>query len=328
MAEMMEAILAHAPGGPEVLELGSVERPVAAAGELLIEVHASGLNGADLAQRQGSYPPPKGASEILGLEASGVVAAVGEGVSGFATGDRVCALLTGGGYARYCAVPAVQAARLPSGVDFIQGTSLLETLCTVWLNVFEIGQLKTDESLLVHGGTSGIGTAAIQLATLAGAKVWSTTGSAEKVKLCLESGAEQAINYHEADFAEVIRESGEAMDVVLDIVGGDYFEQNLRCMGTHGRMIVIAIKGGRYGKIDLGRLLMRNLSVQGSTLRSKPVAEKAALVSAVQQRVWPMIADGSYRIIVDSVYPASKAAEAHRHMESGRHMGKIVLNWD
>lgn len=328
MSETMDAILHSEPGGPEVLEMGTAARPVPDVGQVLIEVHASGLNGADLAQRQGVYPPPKGASEILGLESSGIIAALGEGVSELAVGDRVCALLTGGGYARYCVAPSGQVAPMPENLDFIQGASLLETLCTVWLNVLEIGELKARQNLLVHGGTSGIGTTAIQLAKLRGAKVWATAGSEEKTGLCLKLGVEQAINYREADFAEVIRESGNAMDVILDIVGGDCFEQNLKCLNTNGRMIVIAVKGGRYGKIDIGRLLMRNLSVHGSTLRAKPVAEKTALVKAVRDNVWPLIEDGSYRIVIDSVFPASNAADAHRHMESGKHMGKIVLAWD
>lgn len=323
----MKAIL-PATGGPDALRLGDMPRPSPAFGEVLIEVHASGLNGADLAQRQGSYPPPKGASEILGLEVAGVVAALGEGVDRLSVGQRVCALLTGGGYAQYCVAPVGQVAPLPEAVTFIQGAALMETLCTVWLNVFELGRLEAGETLLVHGGSSGIGTAAIQLAVLHGAKVWTTAGSDEKTRLCMELGASRAVNYRTEDFAEAIKAGGGGIDVVLDYIGGDYFEANMKCLNPEGRMVVIAFKGGRFGKVDLGRMLMRNLSVQGSTLRSKPVARKAALVAAVRDHVWPAIESGAYRIVVDSVFPADQAAAAHRHMEAGTHMGKIVLAWD
>jgi putative PIG3 family NAD(P)H quinone oxidoreductase len=279
---------------------------------VLIEVKASGLNGADLAQRQGAYPPPKGASPLIGLEAAGIVVELGEGVEEFSVGDRVCALLAGGGYAQYCVAPAGQVAPLPAKASFVEGAALLETLCTVWLNVFEIGHLKENETFLVHGGTSGIGTAAIQLAAHHGARVWATAGSAEKAALCLQLGGHRAINYREESFDEIIRDSGEGIDVILDYIGGDYIEANVRCLNAGGRMVVIAFKGGR----------------SGSTLRSKPVAFKAGLVSAVRRKVWPMIEDGSYRIVIDSVFPAEQAAEAHAHMESGRHAGKIVLNWE
>lgn len=324
----MMAILAAAPGGPEVLKLTEVARPVPGEGEVLIEVKASSLNGADLAQREGTYPPPKGASEILGLEVAGVVAGLGPGAAGFELGDKVCALLTGGGYAQYCVAPIGQVAPLPAGLGFVEGAALLEALCTVWLNVFDLGGLKAGENFLVHGGTSGIGTAAIQLATNCGARTWTTAGSEKKVKLCLELGATRAINYREQDFSTIIRESGEGIDVVLDYIGGDYFEANLKCLNAGGRMLVIAFKAGRFGKIDLGRVLMRNISVEGSTLRSKPVSHKAELVAAVRREVWPAIEAGSYRVVIDSIFPVEQAAEAHARMESGEHMGKIVLSWD
>jgi NADPH:quinone reductase len=324
----MMAILPAVPGGPEVLKLGEAPVPVPGEGEVLIEVKASGLNGADLAQRQGTYAPPKGAPEILGLEVAGVVAALGPGASGFEIGDRACALLTGGGYAQYCVAPAGQVAPLPAGLGFIEGAALMEALCTVWLNVFDLGGLSAGETFLVHGGASGIGNAAIQLAALHGARVWTTAGSETKTRLCLDLGAARAINYREQDFAKVIRESGEQIDVILDYIGGDYFEANVKCLDAGGRMIVIAFKGGRFGKIDLGRMLMRNISVQGSTMRSKPITRKAALVATVRREVWHAIEAGSYRVIVDSVFPAADAAKAHAYMETGSHMGKIVLAWD
>jgi NADPH2:quinone reductase len=323
----MKAILASAAGGPETLALGDAPTPAIGAGEVLIKVATSGLNGADLAQRQGLYPAPKGASEIIGLEVAGTITAVADDVSGFSVGDRVCALLAGGGYAQYCVAPSGHVLPLPKGVGFVEGAALMEALCTVWLNVFELGELKDGETLLVHGGTSGIGTAAIQLSALRGHKVWTTAGTPQKVELCKDLGATNAINYRTQDFAQSIKDSGEGVDVILDMVGGDYFEANMRCLKPGGRMIIIAFKGGRFGKVDLGRLLTRNIVVRGSTLRSKPDAMKTALVGAVRNVAWPLIESGGFRIVVDRVFPAADAAQAHAYMESGQHMGKIVLDW-
>lgn len=323
----MKAILASAVGGPECLVLGEAPVPAIGPGEVLIEVATSGLNGADLAQRQGIYAPPKGVSNVIGLEVAGTVAALGGDVTGVSVGDRVCALLAGGGYAQYCAASAGHIRPLPKGLTFSEGASLMETLCTVWLNIFELGELKSGETLLIHGGTSGIGTTAIQLAALRGHEVWTTAGTQEKVDLCMDLGATRAVNYRQEDFAQVLKDAGVGVDVVLDLVGGDYFEANLRCLKPGGRMIVIAFKGGRFGKIDLGRLLMRNIVVRGSTLRSKSDTEKAALVGSMHHAVWPLIESGAFRVVIDSVFPAADAAKAHAYMESGQHMGKIVLDW-
>lgn len=324
----MKVVIATSEGGPEVLSIAECPSPTPGKGEVLIEVRASGLNGADLAQRKGLYPPPPGASEILGLEVSGVVTGLGEGASGFSVGDKVCALLTGGGYAQLCVVPASQVAPLPNGLSFAQGAGLMETLCTVWLNVVEIGQLKEGETFLVHGGASGIGTAAIQLASSLGAKVLATAGSDKKAQLCRELGASLAINYREKSFSEEIRSSRQGVDLILDMVGGSYFEQNMKCLNAGGRMIVIAFQGGRFGQIDLGRLLIRNIQIRGSTLRSRPVEEKAALVKAVRENVWPLIENGTYKVVIDSTFSPEEVGDAHRHMESSSHMGKIVLIWE
>jgi putative PIG3 family NAD(P)H quinone oxidoreductase len=307
----MRAIEIAGKGGPEVLK--RVERPMPepGPGEVQIAIAAAGINGADLAQRNGVYPPPEGASDLPGLEVSGTISRLGEGVTGFVVGDKVAALLTGGGYAQYCTAPAGQVLSLPQNVDMIAGAAVMETLATVWANVFEAGRLKAGETLLVHGGTSGIGTTAIQLAKLMGAKVFATCGSAEKARHCLQLGAERAINYKTENFAEIIRSEVGGVDVILDIIGGPYLGDNVRSLARGGRLVFIAFNGG--------------LTVTGSTLRSKPVAEKARLVAAMREEIWPLLASGAFKPVIDSCFPLEQAADAHRHMETSAHIGKIVL---
>lgn len=322
---MMRAVEIVGKGGPEVLRL--VERPVPepGPGEVQIKIAAAGLNGADLAQRRGVYPPPEGASDLPGLEVAGTISKLGEGVTGLAEGQRVCALLTGGGYAQYCTVPAGQVLVLPENVDFISGAGLIETTATVWANVFEAGALKLGETFCVHGGTSGIGTTAIQLARLVGARVVTTCGSAEKAERCRDLGADRAINYRNEDFAAIVREELGGVDVILDIIGGPYLADNIRILKPGGRLVFIAFSGGRMGELDIARVMMNRLTITGSTLRSRPIAEKARLVAAVRERVWPLLASGAFRPVIDSTFPLEQAAEAHRYMETSRHMGKIIL---
>ena len=322
---MMRAVEIAGKGGPEVLRL--VERPVPepGPGEVQIKIAAAGLNGADLAQRRGVYPPPEGASDLPGLEVAGTISKLGEGVAGLAEGQRVCALLTGGGYAQYCTVPAGQVLVLPEDVDFISGAGLIETTATVWANVFEAGALKLGETFFVHGGTSGIGTTAIQLARLFGARVVATCGSAEKAERCRDLGADRAINYRNEDFAAILREELGGVDVILDIIGGPYLADNIRILKPGGRLVFIAFSGGRRGELDIARVMMNRLTITGSTLRSRPIAEKARLVAAVRERVWPLLVSGAYQPVIDSTFPLEQAAEAHRYMETSRHMGKIIL---
>lgn len=321
----MRAIEINGKGGPEVLRL--VERPVPrpGPGEVQIRVAAAGVNGADLAQRRGVYPPPEGASDLPGLEVAGTISAIGEGVEGLALGERVCALLVGGGYAEFCTVPADQVLHLPQNIDTIDGAGIIETATTVWANVFEAGRLQAGEKLLVHGGASGIGTTAIQLAKLMGATVFATCGSDEKAKRCRDLGADRAINYKTESFAEVIRAEAGGVDVILDIIGGPYLGDNIGSLARGGRLVFIAFSGGRMGELDIARVMMNRLTVTGSTLRSRPVAEKARLIAAVREHVWPLLASGVFRPVIDSRFPLKKAADAHRHMETSGHVGKIVL---
>lgn len=322
----MRAIEIAGKGGPEVLRPTRRPKPEPGPGEVLIAVAAAGLNGADLAQRKGGYPPPAGASDLPGLEVAGTIAALGEGATGFAMGDRVCALLAGGGYAEYVVVPAGHVLPLPESLGFPEGAALIETICTVWTNVFEDARLAPGEHLLVHGGTSGIGTTAIQMARLHGARVTVTVGSAEKAEAALRLGADRAINYREDDFAAVIRaETDKGVDVILDIVGGPYLPQNLKALAPRGRLAIIAFSGGRTGELDFARVMLNRLQIIGSTLRSRSAAEKTALVAAVRERVWPWVMEGRFRPVVDSTFPLDRASEAHEHMESSRHIGKIVL---
>ena len=324
---MMTAIEIERPGGPEVLR--AVERPVPepGPGEVLVQVEAAGVNRPDLMQRLGKYPPPPGASDIPGLEIAGTIVSVAEGASRWHPGDRICALVSGGGYAEYCAAPAIQCLPIPEGLNAIAAAAIPETFFTVWTNVFERGRLAAGERLLVHGGASGIGTTAIQLARAFGAIVFATAGSDDKCEACRSLGAAVAINYRTQDFAEVVRSetSAAGVDVILDIVGGDYFPRNIECLARHGRLVQIGLMGGPRAELNLRAVLDRRLTITGSTLRARSVAEKGALAREVETHVWPLLAAGRVAPVIDRVFPLTQAAEAHRRLESGEHVGKVVL---
>ncbi|WP_017606567.1 NAD(P)H-quinone oxidoreductase [Nocardiopsis alkaliphila] len=321
----MHAIRITEPGGPEVLAWSEVPDPILQEGEVLVDVAATAVNRADVSQRQGAYPPPPGASEYPGLECSGSIVELGPGVEGWSVGDQVCALLSGGGYAERVAVPAGQLLPIPEGVGLVEAAALPEVACTVWSNLVMVGGLKAGETVLVHGGGSGIGTFAIQFARALGARVAVTAGSREKLERCRELGAEITIDYRTEDFTERVRAEGGA-DLVLDIMGGSYLDGNLRSLATNGRLVIIGLMGGRRSEIDLGRMLAKRLSVQATTLRSRPAPEKAMIVSGVLEQVWPLVEDGSIRPVVDRTLPLRDAAEAHRVMESSAHTGKILLS--
>ena len=323
----MTAIEIAAPGAPEVLTPRVRPVPGAQAGEVLLRVSAAGVNRPDVMQRQGSYPPPPGASDIPGLEVAGEVVALGAGVEGLALGDRVCALVSGGGYAQYCAVPAPQCLPVPEGLSDEEAAALPETFFTVWTNVFERGALASGERFLVHGGSSGIGTTAIQLAHAFGASVYATAGSDEKCAACRALGAKEAFNYREQDFVAALREAsaGAGVDLILDMVGGDYLSRNLKCLAPGGRLVQIALLRGAKTEINLAPLMMKRLTLTGSTLRPRSVAEKAQIAAALHRRVWPLIAAGRIRPVMHATFPLEEASEAHRLMESGAHIGKIVL---
>ncbi|WP_196259376.1 NAD(P)H-quinone oxidoreductase [Pelagibacterium limicola] len=325
MTALMRAVEISEPGGPEVLQL--VERPVPVPGpeEICIAVAAAGVNGADLAQRRGAYPPPQGASDLPGLEVAGTVHTLGEGVSGFEIGERVCALLTGGGYAQYCVVPKDHVLPLPSNIDLVEGAGLIETAATVWANVFEAGRLVKGETLIVHGGAGGIGTTAIQLAKALGAKVIVTCSGPEKAARCQALGADRAIDYRSEDFTDVLRNEFGGADVVLDIIGGPYLEGNIKALKPGGRLVFIAFGGGRHGQLDIARVMMNGLTLTGSTLRSRSLAEKARLLAEVKAWIWPLLETGQFKPIIDSRWPLEQAADAHRHIESKLHFGKVIL---
>jgi len=322
---MMRAIAVTEPGGPEVMVVGEQPVPQLNGGELLVKVAAAGVNRADCMQRRGDYPPPPGASEILGLEVSGTVAALGEGVSGWQVGDPVCALLAGGGYAEYCAVPAPQCLPAPVGVDLVDAAALPEVALTVWTNVFERGGLMPGETLLVHGGSSGIGTMAIQLASALGATVFVTAGSIEKCDACEALGAAHAFNYREVDFVEAVRSVAGGVDVVLDMVGGPYLDSNLNLLNLDGRLVIIALMGGAQAEINLATLMRRRLIVTGTTLRARTIEQKGAVVDAVRARVWPLVESGRVRPVIHRRWLWSEAADAHRVMEASTHIGKLLL---
>lgn len=315
-------------GAPEVLK--PTKRPVPAPGhdEVLIKVEAAGVNRPDVMQRTGGYPPPPGAPDYPGLEVAGTVAAKGEGVHQFAVGDRVMALVAGGGYAEYCVAPEGQCLTVPASLDMVHAAAVPETYFTVWTNMFERGRLQGGESVLIHGGSSGIGTTAIQLAKAFGARVAATSGSEGKAELCRQIGAETAINYKTEEFASIVRERHGGANVVLDIIGGPYLEGNIRAMAPKGRLVFIAFNQGRMGQLDIARVMMNGLTVTGSTLRSRPLAEKARLVSEVREKVWPLVESGSFKPVIDQVFPLAEATAAHVRMESGSHMGKIILTLD
>ena len=315
------------PGGPEVLKPAERPDPVPGPGEVLIGVAAAGLNRPDVLQRRGAYPPPPGASDIPGLEVAGTVAAVGAGVEGWRTGDAVCALVSGGGYATMCVAPAPQCLRVPATLDLVAAAAIPETFFTVWTNVFDRGRLQAGETALFHGGTSGIGTTAIQLATVRGATVFATAGSDEKVRACEALGARRAINYRTEDFVDVVREvtGGKGVDLILDIMGGSYVNRNLAALAVDGRLVQIGLMGGETASVDLRRVLGRRLTITGSTLRPRPVAEKGAIAAALAREVWPLLEAGTIKPIVFKTFPLAEAAAAHRLMESSEHVGKIVL---
>ncbi len=318
------------PGGPEVLVASERPRPTARADEVLIKVAAAGVNRPDAMQRRGGYPPPPGASDIPGLEVAGTIAEVGSSVDGWQQGDRVCALVAGGGYAEYCIAPAPQCLPFPRGLEVVGAAAIPETFFTVWTNVFERGRLQPGESILVHGGSSGIGTAAIQLARARGSRVFATAGTAEKCAACERLGAERAIDYRQGDFVTGIRDltAGRGVDVILDMVGGDYLQRNLECLAPAGRLVQIAMLGGARAQINLAPVLQRRLTITGSTLRPRSVAEKGAIAAALREQVWPLFESGAIAPVIYRTFPLRDAAAAHQLLESGVHIGKIVLTVD
>ncbi|WP_371598694.1 NAD(P)H-quinone oxidoreductase [Streptomyces sp. NBC_00564] len=323
----MYAITIPEPGGPEALVWDEVPDPVPGEGEVLVEVVASAVNRADLLQRQGFYNPPPGASPYPGLECAGRIVGIGPGVSGWTVGDEVCALLAGGGYAEKVAVPAGQLLPVPEGLDLRRAAALPEVTCTVWSNVFMVSHLRPGETLLVHGGSSGIGTMAIQLAKAVGAKVAVTAGTKEKLDFCAELGADILINYREQDFVEEIERAtdGAGADVILDNMGAKYLDRNVRALAVNGRLAIIGMQGGVKGELNIATLLGKRAAVTATSLRIRPVEEKAAIVAAVREHVWPLIASGHVRPIVDRELPMNDAAEGHRVLEGSGHIGKVLL---
>ncbi|MGW2367339.1 NAD(P)H-quinone oxidoreductase [Streptomyces sp. NPDC001667] len=340
----MYAMTIPVPGGPDALVWAEVPDPVPGPGEVLIDVVASAVNRADILQRQGFYDPPPGASPYPGLECSGRIAALGPGVHGWAVGDEVCALLSGGGYAERVAVPVGQVLPVPDGVSVVDAAGLPEATCTVWSNlfgwfdggsltssnVFMVAHLRPGETLLVHGGGSGIGTMAVQLAKAVGARVAVTAGSRDKLERCRELGADILIDYREQDFVEELAKvtGGVGADVILDIVGAKYLARNVDALAVNGRLVIIGLQGGRKAELDLGTLLTKRAAVMGTSLRGRPLAEKATIVAAVREHVWPLIAGGRVRPVVDRTMPLREAAEAHRVLEESSHVGKVLLTTD
>jgi putative PIG3 family NAD(P)H quinone oxidoreductase len=323
----MRAVVVTDPGGPEVLEVQDVPDPEPKAGEVLIRVAAAAINRADLLQRQGNYPPPHGAPPYLGMECSGTIVALGDSVAGWSVGDEVCALLAGGGYAELVAAPVGQLMPVPAGVALVDAAALPETTCTVWSMAFGAGRLQPGESLLVHGGTSGIGTMAIQLAHQRGARVFATAGTPRKVGFCRELGADVAINYRDEVFDErvLVETSGTGVDVILDNMGAAYLPRNVRTLAVGGRLIVLGLQGGRKGELDLGALLAKRATVHAAGLRARSPQQKAGIVAETQHAVWPMIEAGSVRPIIDRILTLDDATEAHRLVESSEHIGKVLL---
>lgn len=314
-------------GGPEVLKGGERPRPVLGAGDVLIEVHAAGVNRPDCYQRQGHYPPPPGASDLLGLEVSGIVAARGPEVSRWKEGDRLCALLSGGGYAEYVAAPEGQCLPIPADFDFVQAAALPETFFTVWTNLIDGGRLKSGETVLIHGGSGGIGTTAIQMAHLLGARVFTTVGKRESVALCERLGAERVILYKEEEFVAIVKAltQEKGVDLILDMVGGAYFPRNLEALAMKGRLVQIATVQGAKVELDLRKMMFKRLVLTGSTLRGRSVEEKTELARALEKEIWPWLEGGRIKPVIYKTFPLEKAGEAHALMESGRHIGKIVL---
>ena len=325
--EEMTAIEISQPGPPDVLRATTRPVPQPAPGEVLVRVEAAGVNRPDVLQRLGQYPPPAGASDIPGLEIAGVIVAIHPGVIRWRVGDRVCALVAGGGYAEYCVAPAVQCLPIPPNMNAIAAAAVPETFFTVWTNLFRRGALRSGERVLIHGGSSGIGTTAIQLAHALGAIVFATAGSEEKCEACRRLGARLAINYRTTDFVEAVQRetSGAGVDVVLDIIGADYFAKNVECLALEGRLVQIGLLGGARTSIDLGRVMRRRLTITGSTLRVRTAEEKGALARDLEANVWPLLSAGQVAPVLDRTFPLTAAAEAHRRIEASEHIGKIVL---
>ena len=316
------------PGAPDMLRPAKRPLPKPGAGEILVKVEAAGVNRPDVAQRQGSYPPPPGASDIPGLEIAGTVAVLGAGAGRFKLGDKVCALVTGHGYAEYCPAPEAQCLKVPKGLSMIEAAAVPETYFTVWTNLFDRGHLKRGESVLIHGGTSGIGTTAIQLAREFGAApIFTTAGSAEKCKAAEKLGATRAIDYKNEDFVKVVKEAtaGRGVDLILDMVCGPYVPRNLSALAIEGRVVIIALLGGNMSEVNFGVLMMKRLTVTGSTLRARSVEQKGAIAQSLQREVWPLLEAGKLKPVIYKTFPLAQAAEAHRLMESSEHIGKIVL---
>jgi NADPH2:quinone reductase len=329
---VMQAVEISAFGAPDVLRLAERPVPVAGAGEVLIRVSASGVNRPDVLQRTGNYPVPPGASDIPGLEVAGVIEsgdAAAMAAAGLKAGDRVCALVAGGGYAQWCVAPVGQCLPVPEGLDDIAAASLPETFFTVWSNVFDRGRLQAGETLLVQGGTSGIGVTAIQMAKAMGARVIATAGSDDKCAACLSLGADHAINYKTQDFVATVAEltGKEGVNVILDMVAGAYVGREIECLAEDGRLVIIAVQGGVNAEINAGLVLRRRLTITGSTLRPRPVAFKAAIAASLRTQVWPLLAQGRIKPVIHQVFPAGQAAQAHALMESNQHIGKLVLSW-
>jgi len=325
--QQMNAITISEPGDADVMQLTSVTTPTPAAAEVLIRVAAAGINRPDVMQRQGMYPPPPGAPDILGLEVSGSVVAVGEAVTQFEIGDQICALVAGGGYAQYCIASEPLCLRIPENMDMVAAAALPETYFTVWTNIFERGALKSGESLLVHGGSSGIGTTAIQLAKQFGARVFITAGSDEKCQACIDLGADAAINYRSEDFVERIKAltDGQGVNLILDIVGGDYLPRNLKCLAVDGRLVQIALQHGPKVEMNLLPVMLKRLTITGSTLRPRSIEEKSQIADALRDQVWPLLDSAAVRPLIHATFALGEAAEAHRMMELSQHIGKIVL---
>jgi NADPH:quinone reductase len=323
----MNAVAITTPGGPDVLKLTQLPTPGPGAGQLLVKVAAAGINRPDLAQRAGLYPPPPGHSPLPGLEIAGEVVEAGAGTTRWKAGDMVCALVNGGGYAEYCVAEETSALPAPAGFDMVRAAALPETFFTVWNNVFERGHLAAGEWLLVHGGSSGIGTTAIQLAKAFGARVIATAGSADKCQACLDLGADKAINYKTEDFVAAAKAAtgGKGVDVILDMVGGEYTDKNIAMAAEDGRIVQIATLGGVEAKVNLARLMMKRLTLTGSTLRPRTREVKAGFARALEEKVWPLLAAGKVRVVMDSTFPLAEAAAAHRRLETSQHIGKVVL---
>ncbi len=327
LPETMCVIEIKSPGGPETLVPALRPLPKPAKGEILVRVAAAGVNRPDVLQRQGGYPPPKGASDIPGLEIAGTVVAIGEGVTRWREGEEICALVAGGGYAEFCTVPEPQALPIPAGLDLVGAAALPETFFTVWTNLFERARLASGETLLVHGGSSGIGTTAIQLAHAFGARVFATAGNRMKCQACEKLGAERAINYRDEDFVAITQEAtgGRGVDVILDMVGGDYIQKNISLLATEGRLVNIAYLKGSKVEVNFLPVMLKRLTLTGSTLRPRSIAEKGAIARRLEEKVWPLIAAGRIAPVLEGRFPLTRAADAHRLMETSAHIGKIVL---